>query len=312
MGKCAKSCSAVQCSSCYINVTTAFPQVPVRNFMAGVICTAQVPVDIPSYVFQSTCCNHPDSPLVLFFMLCNHEFMSCQSEVLKTDALKHVCSFPLRLGVLLLSSVIDRIFYGRWVNIHYNFLQFNVLSGLSGFYGTHPWHFYLTQGLPVVLATHLLILLVAFKKRKEPLFLSVVAWSIAIYRYVVWVDCICFIILRIADTIFRFLIMTTSIVIVFGFFGNRMCITNTFLTIFGNTRYQYLSNCNFYDFLSTQISRDQEIVINNLLRFENCIFLSFMTFGINGRNHLLGNDQKCVLLLSSEKVACLIGNCLQS
>lgn len=67
-----------------------------------------------------------------------------------------------------------------------------------------------------------------------------------------------------------------------------MCITDTFLTIFGNTRYQYLSNCNFYDFLSTQISRDQEIVINNLLRFENCIFLSFMTFGINGRNHLLG------------------------
>lgn len=93
-----------------------------------------------------------------------------------------------RIIVLLASCVIDRIFYGEWVNVHYNFLHFNVLSGLSGMYGTHPWHWYITQGLPVVLGTHMLILLVALKKCKDPIFLGTIAWSIVVYR---WAYAIC-------------------------------------------------------------------------------------------------------------------------
>ena len=31
----------------------------------------------------------------------------------------------------------------------YNFIVFNAIKGLSAFYGTHPWHWYLTQGLPM-------------------------------------------------------------------------------------------------------------------------------------------------------------------
>lgn len=85
--------------------------------------------------------------------------------------------------VLLASCIIDRIFYGEWTNVQYNFLHFNVLSGISGMYGTHPWHWYITQGLPVVLGTHTLILLVALKQSKEPIFLGTIVWSIVVYSF---------------------------------------------------------------------------------------------------------------------------------
>ncbi|KAL8616018.1 hypothetical protein ACOMHN_014980 [Nucella lapillus] len=60
------------------------------------------------------------------------------------------------LAVLAVSTVIDRVWYGRWVMVHLNFLHFNVVSGGSGFYGRHPWHWYLSQGAPVILGSHLL------------------------------------------------------------------------------------------------------------------------------------------------------------
>jgi phosphatidylinositol glycan class B len=37
---------------------------------------------------------------------------------------------------------------------------FNVLKGHSAMYGTHPWHWYLSQGAPAVLGTSLPLLLV--------------------------------------------------------------------------------------------------------------------------------------------------------
>jgi phosphatidylinositol glycan class B len=55
--------------------------------------------------------------------------------------------------------VVDRIFYGRWVVVQWEFLKFNLLHGISAQYGTHPWHWYVTQGLPVVLGTGIPLLL---------------------------------------------------------------------------------------------------------------------------------------------------------
>jgi hypothetical protein len=36
------------------------------------------------------------------------------------------------------------------VFVQYNFLHFNVFEGVANFYGTHPWHWYFTQGIVVV------------------------------------------------------------------------------------------------------------------------------------------------------------------
>jgi len=86
--------------------------------------------------------------------------------------------------VMLLSLVVDWICYGKLVNVYYNFLEFNFLSDLGSVYGTHPWHWYLSQGLVVLLGSHIVPLLYAVCKRIEPYFLAVIAWTVLIYRYV--------------------------------------------------------------------------------------------------------------------------------
>jgi phosphatidylinositol glycan class B len=53
------------------------------------------------------------------------------------------------LGMLLL----DRIYYREWVFTPWNFFHYNVTMSISEFYGSHPWHWYLTQGIFVVLGT---------------------------------------------------------------------------------------------------------------------------------------------------------------
>ncbi|KDN42090.1 glycosyltransferase family 22 protein [Tilletiaria anomala UBC 951] len=53
-------------------------------------------------------------------------------------------------AVLLASIALDSIYYGRIVLTPLTFLQRNVLQSVSLFYGSHPWHFYLFQALPVL------------------------------------------------------------------------------------------------------------------------------------------------------------------
>jgi GPI mannosyltransferase 3 len=71
--------------------------------------------------------------------------------VLQTTAM-----VALWLGILL---CVDRYFYGRVVFAPINFLHFNVVRGLSAIFGTHPWHWYFTQGVPAMLLTHAVPLL---------------------------------------------------------------------------------------------------------------------------------------------------------
>lgn len=39
------------------------------------------------------------------------------------------------------------------VSVHWNFFIFNVWNNQGTYYGTHPWHWYVSQGLPAVLGT---------------------------------------------------------------------------------------------------------------------------------------------------------------
>lgn len=66
-----------------------------------------------------------------------------------------------------------------------NFLKFNVLHELATFYGSHSWHWYFTQGLPVILGPHLPFFLHGCfsAPRKHRVFLVVVLWTMTAYRY---------------------------------------------------------------------------------------------------------------------------------
>ncbi|CAF4952602.1 unnamed protein product [Pieris macdunnoughi] len=54
---------------------------------------------------------------------------------------------------------LDTYMYGRLIITPWEFFKFNVLQDIGSFYGTHPWHWYLTQGIPAVLGVTLPLVL---------------------------------------------------------------------------------------------------------------------------------------------------------
>ncbi|CAH2088274.1 unnamed protein product [Euphydryas editha] len=67
------------------------------------------------------------------------------------------------LPIVLTSSgalvALDSYIYGRLVVTPWEFFKFNVLQNISSFYGVHPWHWYITQGLPAVLGINIVPIL---------------------------------------------------------------------------------------------------------------------------------------------------------
>lgn len=56
---------------------------------------------------------------------------------------------------MTLSILTDRAFYGTWTFPPIKFLYFNIAQSLAVFYGKNDWHYYLSQGLPLLLTTAL-------------------------------------------------------------------------------------------------------------------------------------------------------------
>lgn len=57
--------------------------------------------------------------------------------------------------VLVLSALVDRLFYHEWSFPPLNFLYINVVQSLALFYGNNNWHYYLSEGYPLLLTTAL-------------------------------------------------------------------------------------------------------------------------------------------------------------
>ncbi|TKA52236.1 hypothetical protein B0A53_04659 [Rhodotorula sp. CCFEE 5036] len=65
-----------------------------------------------------------------------------------------VCSAGLiACSAILISLVLDTTFYGTPTLTPLRFLHTNVFQSISLFYGANAWHFYLSQGVPILLAT---------------------------------------------------------------------------------------------------------------------------------------------------------------
>ncbi|XP_068143172.1 GPI mannosyltransferase 3 [Drosophila tropicalis] len=59
----------------------------------------------------------------------------------------------LVIGVLVaaLGISIDSYWHGKLIVTPYEFLKYNIFHNIGSFYGSHPWHWYFTCGLPTVL-----------------------------------------------------------------------------------------------------------------------------------------------------------------
>lgn len=58
--------------------------------------------------------------------------------------------------IIGLSILIDSLAHGSFIITPFNFLKTNLFQGISSNYGSHPWHWYLSQGLPATLGIQIL------------------------------------------------------------------------------------------------------------------------------------------------------------
>ncbi|KAJ0056182.1 hypothetical protein NL108_003478, partial [Boleophthalmus pectinirostris] len=84
---------------------------------------------------------------------------------------------------ITISTTIDCIFYGKLTFVQFNFIKLNIFHGVADFYGSHPWHWYFTQGFPVVIGPNLPLFLhgctVAFRRYK--ILLITIIWTLTVY-----------------------------------------------------------------------------------------------------------------------------------
>ncbi|KFK25717.1 hypothetical protein AALP_AA8G150500 [Arabis alpina] len=88
---------------------------------------------------------------------------------------------PIGSLVLGLTCLLDRLMYGSWVIVPLNFLKFNFLSSGGDYYGTHPWHWYFTQGFLVMLFTFTPFSIAGMVKSKNQKLSVLILWVLALY-----------------------------------------------------------------------------------------------------------------------------------
>ncbi|CAN0840275.1 Mannosyltransferase APTG1 [Linum grandiflorum] len=88
---------------------------------------------------------------------------------------------PIGALILGLSCLVDRVMYGSWVLVPLNFLKFNFLSSGGDYYGTHPWHWYFSQGFSVMLFTFLPFSIAGIIKSRYWKLSGLVAWVLTLY-----------------------------------------------------------------------------------------------------------------------------------
>ncbi|CAL8351140.1 unnamed protein product [Merluccius merluccius] len=95
------------------------------------------------------------------------------------------CCIPIGAFALVSSTLIDCLFYGKWTVVQYNFLRFNVLHGMAEFYGSHPWHWYLTQGFAAVIGPHLPFFIYGctLASKRYRILLVTLVWTIVVYSF---------------------------------------------------------------------------------------------------------------------------------
>ncbi len=70
----------------------------------------------------------------------------------------HECQYLTRADLLRslalgISLFADRQYFGDWTFPPFTFMRFNVMHDLAVFYGENDWHYYLSQGLPLLCTT---------------------------------------------------------------------------------------------------------------------------------------------------------------
>ena len=89
---------------------------------------------------------------------------------------------PVAFCCLVLTSLVDSVYYGSVVFVPWNFVNINIFQGISEQFGREPWHFYLLHTLPRMLNVALIFLPLGvakvWQKKANRIYIIATFWTV--------------------------------------------------------------------------------------------------------------------------------------
>lgn len=90
----------------------------------------------------------------------------------------------------MVSTLIDSLAHKSFIITFYEFFKFNIIKNVATSYGTLPWYWYMSFGLPAILGVHLMPFIIAslviLKNRRvhqnELVLLGTIVFTVAVFR----------------------------------------------------------------------------------------------------------------------------------
>ncbi|XP_050293187.1 GPI mannosyltransferase 3 [Anthonomus grandis grandis] len=125
---------------------------------------------------------------IMWFPLCLYHIAISEKSGVRLLISRYI---PISLIVLVLSTLLDSLAHGSFIVTTFNFMKANIWQNVGTHYGTMPWHWYLSIGLPAVLGVlilpFLMAVLVILKQRSnhpnELAMLGTIVFSILILSF---------------------------------------------------------------------------------------------------------------------------------
>ncbi|KAG5881606.1 hypothetical protein JTB14_030303 [Gonioctena quinquepunctata] len=125
---------------------------------------------------------------IIWFPICIYHLMIQKKSWIRVIIEQYL---PIGIIVLSFSILLDTWVHGTFVVTVYEFIKFNLVEDIGSFYGTQPWHWYLSSGLPAILGIEfipfVLASVVVLKNRKvhpnELVILGTIVFALALYSF---------------------------------------------------------------------------------------------------------------------------------
>ncbi|CAI5747230.1 unnamed protein product [Peronospora destructor] len=88
---------------------------------------------------------------------------------------------PIALVTTLTMLCIDRLGYGEWAFVPFNFVKFNILESKDRLYGEHPWNWYFSQGYPAIVGTTLPLGIAGYLTPSRKDLGRTIMWTLFVY-----------------------------------------------------------------------------------------------------------------------------------
>ncbi|KAJ0002118.1 hypothetical protein NQD34_001914 [Periophthalmus magnuspinnatus] len=120
--------------------------------------------------------------LIVWFPLIIYHFWQEENKV-KLIIHQYALIGSVFLFTSLKITIVNFIVFITWIFVQFNFIKLNIFHGVADFYGSHPWHWYFTQGFPAVIGPHLPLCLhgCTLAVRRYKMLLFTIIWTLIIY-----------------------------------------------------------------------------------------------------------------------------------